>query len=170
MAPDVNRLQDEGYPIRKISTHQNPNLARQYNITGVPCSVLIVNGREVQRIVGQTDYHRLKRLMGDAGIERPGRGKRLFQSPDPPKGRIAAAPQSAAVAIAYASEYRERVSHLILYGAYARGRRRRGSPEAQKESELLVELIRQGWGQGNPAFRQVFTSLFMPDATHQQVA
>ena len=29
-------------------------------------------------------------------------------------------------------------------------------------------MIRLGWGQDNPAFRQVFTTLFMPDATPEQ--
>jgi pimeloyl-ACP methyl ester carboxylesterase len=30
-------------------------------------------------------------------------------------------------------------------------------------------LIRQGWGQDNPAFRQLFTSLFVPGASPEQV-
>ena len=32
-----------------------------------------------------------------------------------------------------------------------------------------MTLIRTGWGRSNPAFRQVFTSLFFPDATAEQV-
>ncbi len=78
--------------------------------------------------------------------------------------------QAAAVSIAYTREHPERVSHLILYGGYARGRRRRGDPEAEAESEALVTLIRQGWGRDNPAFRQTLTSLFMPDASQEQAA
>jgi len=31
-----------------------------------------------------------------------------------------------------------------------------------------LTLMRQGWGQENPAFRQIFTSLFIPDATAEQ--
>jgi pimeloyl-ACP methyl ester carboxylesterase len=30
-------------------------------------------------------------------------------------------------------------------------------------------MIRHGWGQDNPQFRQLFTSAFMPDATPDQV-
>ncbi len=32
----------------------------------------------------------------------------------------------------------------------------------------MATLIQQGWGQENPAYRQMFTSLFMPDATSEQ--
>ena len=31
-----------------------------------------------------------------------------------------------------------------------------------------MTLIRQGWGQENPAFRQIFTSQFIPGATTEQ--
>jgi pimeloyl-ACP methyl ester carboxylesterase len=34
----------------------------------------------------------------------------------------------------------------------------------------MVELTRMGWGQDNPAFRQIFTSLFVPSATPMQAA
>ena len=76
--------------------------------------------------------------------------------------------QAAAVSVAYTRRHPEKVSHLILYGGYSRGRRRRGDPDAAAESEALVTLIRQGWGQQNPAFRQTMTSLFMPDATRAE--
>jgi DNA-binding winged helix-turn-helix (wHTH) protein/pimeloyl-ACP methyl ester carboxylesterase len=77
--------------------------------------------------------------------------------------------QGCAISIAYAVRNPERVSHLVLYGGFARGRRRRGSPEGIAESEALITLMRQGWGQENPAFRQIFTSLFIPGATIEQM-
>ena len=83
---------------------------------------------------------------------------------------IFGASQAASISIAYVRQHPERVSRLILYGGYARGRRRRGDPEAATESEALVTLIRQGWGRDNPAFRQTMTSLFMPDANQQEAA
>jgi len=76
--------------------------------------------------------------------------------------------QGCPISIAYAVRHPERVSHLVLYGGFARGRRRR-SPEGLAESEALITLIRQGWGQENHAFRQIFTSLFIPDATIEQM-
>jgi pimeloyl-ACP methyl ester carboxylesterase len=59
---------------------------------------------------------------------------------------------SGPVVIAYAARHPERVSHLVLYGTYARGRLMR-SAKAREEAELLVSLVRVGWGQANPAFR-----------------
>ena len=33
----------------------------------------------------------------------------------------------------------------------------------------METLIRVGWGEDNPAFRQLFTSQFIPDATKEQI-
>ncbi|MGZ3296442.1 MAG: alpha/beta fold hydrolase [Xanthobacteraceae bacterium] len=77
--------------------------------------------------------------------------------------------QGCAVSIAYAVRHPERVSHLVLYGGFARGKRKRGSPKDIEQADAVLTLIRQGWGQENPAFRQIFTSLFIPGATAEQV-
>lgn len=76
--------------------------------------------------------------------------------------------QGCAVSIAYAVRHPDRVSQLVLYGGYARGRRRRGQQGEVDQADALLTLMRQGWGQENPAFRQIFTSLFIPDATAEQ--
>ena len=77
--------------------------------------------------------------------------------------------QGAALAIAYAVRHPDRVSQLVLYGGYARGRARRD--EAQREqSDVLVSAIRVGWGQSNTAFRRLFTTLYLPDGTPDQMA
>lgn len=76
--------------------------------------------------------------------------------------------QGAAVSVVYAARNPERVSHLLLHGSYPRGRRRRGDPQAIAESEALVTLIRQSWGNANPAIRQTITSLMMPDASPEE--
>ncbi len=77
--------------------------------------------------------------------------------------------QGASVCIAYAVRHPERVSRLILYGAYARGWGRRGELEGEREYNAIVELVRLGWGKDNPAFRQIFTSRFIPGGTDEQV-
>jgi class 3 adenylate cyclase/pimeloyl-ACP methyl ester carboxylesterase len=77
--------------------------------------------------------------------------------------------QGCAVSIAYAVRHPERVSHLVLHGGYAVGWRRRVRTETEKEAgEAMLTLMRIGWGQENPAFRQMFTSQFMPGATKEQ--
>jgi pimeloyl-ACP methyl ester carboxylesterase/DNA-binding CsgD family transcriptional regulator len=77
--------------------------------------------------------------------------------------------QGGAVAIDYAVRHPERVSQLVLVGAYARGALRRATNEVERlESLTLINLMRIGWGRDNPAFRQVFTNLFIPDGTPEQ--
>ena len=77
--------------------------------------------------------------------------------------------QGCAVSIAYAVRHPERVTHLVLLGGYARGRRMRGSQKEIEQADALRTLMRLGWGQENPAFRQIFTSLFMPGGSAQQM-
>jgi pimeloyl-ACP methyl ester carboxylesterase/DNA-binding winged helix-turn-helix (wHTH) protein len=77
--------------------------------------------------------------------------------------------QGAAVSVAYAVRYPKRIKHLVLYGGFTRGRRVRGNPQEVAQSDAVVTLMRQGWGQENPAFRQLFTSLFIPGGTAEQV-
>jgi pimeloyl-ACP methyl ester carboxylesterase len=77
--------------------------------------------------------------------------------------------QGCAVAVAYAVRHPERVSHLVLYGGYALGVNRRSRTAAQKDEDAaMLTLMRLGWGKENPAFRQLFTSQFMPGATKEQ--
>jgi pimeloyl-ACP methyl ester carboxylesterase/DNA-binding CsgD family transcriptional regulator len=77
--------------------------------------------------------------------------------------------QGAPVAVRYAVLYPKKVSHLILCGGYARGRFHRDlSSEQRLEAETLINTIRVGWGRENPAFRQIFSTLLMPDATPEQ--
>jgi len=78
--------------------------------------------------------------------------------------------QGAAPCISYTARHPERVSHLIAYGAYARGVFQRDDSENEREYRAITELVRIGWGKDNPAFRQVFTSRFIPEATDEQVS
>ena len=77
--------------------------------------------------------------------------------------------QGSGLAIAYAARHPERVSHLILYGAFARGRLKR-YPSLQDidEAETMLKLVELGWGRDNRAFRQVYTTIFIPDSRPEQ--
>jgi class 3 adenylate cyclase/pimeloyl-ACP methyl ester carboxylesterase len=77
--------------------------------------------------------------------------------------------QGCAVSIAYAVRHPERVSHLVLLGGYAVGWKKRARTEAEKAAgEAMLTLMRIGWGQENPSFRQMFTSQFIPEANKEQ--
>lgn len=77
--------------------------------------------------------------------------------------------QGCAISIEYVIRNPGRVTHLILHGGYAAGWRTWGDAAEIARREALQTLILHGWGQDNPAFRQVFTSGFIPDGTPEQV-
>ena len=77
--------------------------------------------------------------------------------------------QGAATCVAYAVKHPERVSRLVLYGGFARGAALRGTSAEAREFGAIVELARLGWGRDHPAFRDLFTSRYIPDGTKQQV-
>jgi pimeloyl-ACP methyl ester carboxylesterase/DNA-binding winged helix-turn-helix (wHTH) protein len=77
--------------------------------------------------------------------------------------------QGASVSIAYAVRHPERVSRLVLSGGFALGWRKRGNAADVARAEASIVLIRDGWGRDNPASRQMFTSLIVPDATLEEM-
>jgi pimeloyl-ACP methyl ester carboxylesterase/DNA-binding CsgD family transcriptional regulator len=78
--------------------------------------------------------------------------------------------QGGAISITYAVRHPERVTHLVLLGAFARGPLRCDPTPSELENFYAqLKLIETGWGQDNPAFRQLFTNQFFPNATPEQV-
>jgi pimeloyl-ACP methyl ester carboxylesterase len=73
-----------------------------------------------------------------------------------------------AVAVAYAARHPERLTHLVLYGGYARGRALRGAAERRLQ-EALVAAIAAGWTNPDPTFRHLFSMLFLPAGTAEQM-
>lgn len=65
-------------------------------------------------------------------------------------------------AIAYAARHPERVSRIAFYGSFSRIT---PTTEAKRQWEAMTTLVRTGWGSDNPAYRQMFTSLFMPEGS-----
>ena len=98
------------------------------------------------------------------------RGRRL---PDSTGSRCSASPTGCAASIAYAVRHPERVTRLVLYGGYARGRRR-GSQREIENSDAVLTLMRDGWGQENPfpdaLHRVSFRAAPRPDAVVQRPA
>ena len=74
--------------------------------------------------------------------------------------------QGGPIAMEYAARHPERVSHLVLYGTYARGRLKRiNLPKQIEKAKVLLDLTQLGWGQENHAFLQVWASQFQPGGT-----
>lgn len=76
--------------------------------------------------------------------------------------------QGGAVAIAYAVRHPERVTRLVLAGAYGRGRLARARTEQERdEAALDLDVARVGWTRDDASFRQVFASQFLPDGSRE---
>ncbi|HVE57169.1 MAG TPA: alpha/beta fold hydrolase [Pyrinomonadaceae bacterium] len=122
--------------------------------------------RHDERGCGMTDWN-----VGDLSFERWVEDlEMVVTAADPPEPfALLGISQGAAPCIAYALKYPERVSHLILYGGYARGAFHRDDPDKECLYRAMIDLVRLGWGSDNPVFRQVFTSRFVPGASDEQI-
>ena len=77
--------------------------------------------------------------------------------------------QGAGAAISFAARHPDRVSRLILYGAYAQGRNRRGNPDDAATAQTMLAMMQQGWGQPDSAFMRAFSSLYLSDASRVHI-
>jgi pimeloyl-ACP methyl ester carboxylesterase len=75
----------------------------------------------------------------------------------------------AAVSVAYAVRHPRRVSKLVLYGGYALGRNKRGSPQQLDEAKAFLTMVQSGWGDENSAFTRSFYSFWMPTGRAEQL-
>ncbi|MGH8823305.1 MAG: alpha/beta fold hydrolase [Jiangellaceae bacterium] len=77
--------------------------------------------------------------------------------------------QGGPVAIAYAVRHPERVSHLVLFGSYVQGLRKRAkSPDDLELVEAHIDVIRLGWARPDRTYRQIIVSNFLPEGTHEE--
>jgi pimeloyl-ACP methyl ester carboxylesterase/DNA-binding CsgD family transcriptional regulator len=73
----------------------------------------------------------------------------------------------AAIALSYAARNPTRVERIVAYGGWASGKFLR----ADEERRLAMRAVmRTGWGAPNPAFRRLFTMMFVPEGTPEQMA
>jgi pimeloyl-ACP methyl ester carboxylesterase len=137
-----------------IWRHLYRELSREHALIRYDARGNGLSDREVEDVSFETFVSDLESVVDAAGLKR---------------FALLGISQGCAVAVAYAVRHPERVTHLILYGGFALGWAKRASSAAQKEERAaMMTLMRLGWGQENPAFRQLFTSQFIPDATKEQ--
>jgi len=77
--------------------------------------------------------------------------------------------QGAAVAVAYAVAHPRRVRRLVILNGYAAGWAVRADPSELARREAMLTLTEVGWGADNPAYRQLFTNHYVPDASPKQM-
>jgi DNA-binding winged helix-turn-helix (wHTH) protein/pimeloyl-ACP methyl ester carboxylesterase len=78
--------------------------------------------------------------------------------------------QGAAIAISYAARFPERISKLVLLGAYPQGRNRRGDSGEREVAQSLLGLMRHGWGDQHSAFMKAFSSVYFPEGQPEEIA
>jgi len=137
-----------------IWRHLYRELSRDHTLIRYDARGNGLSDRDVENVSFETSVGDLETVVDAAGLER---------------FALLGISQGCAVAIAYAARHPERVTQLILFGGYAVGWAKRAQSAAEKEqAAAMLTLVRLGWGQENPAFRQLFTSQFIPGGTKEQ--
>jgi class 3 adenylate cyclase/pimeloyl-ACP methyl ester carboxylesterase len=137
-----------------IWRHLYRELSRDHTLIRYDARGNGLSDRDVEEVSFETYVSDLEAVVDAAGLERFA----LF-----------GISQGCAVSIGYAVRHPERVTHLILLGGYAVGWAKRArSAEEKEQGAAMLSLVRLGWGQETPSFRQLWTSQFMPDATKEQ--
>jgi len=138
-----------------IWRHQHEGLSRYFRLLRYDPRGCGLSDREVADMSLAAWVADLEQVVDSAGLER-------FV--------LLGMSQGGPIAIEYAARHPGRVSHLVMYGSYVRGRCHwAGVDDAERESQALADLIRLGWDRSNPAYRQLFSSLFIPDGTKEQI-
>lgn len=88
MVPTVQKLINLGYPVRKVNCSREPELASRFRVHQIPCFVMVVNGREVDRVIGLTSLTRLESMC------RLGASPAPSVSPQSPPVELASAPSA----------------------------------------------------------------------------
>jgi pimeloyl-ACP methyl ester carboxylesterase len=137
-----------------IWRHLYRELSRDHTLIRYDARGNGLSDREVEEVSFETFVGDLETVVDAAGLER---------------FALLGISQGCAVSIGYAVRHPERVTHLILYGGYSVGWAKRARSAAEREQgAAMLTLMRHGWGQENPAFRQLFTSQFIPGGTKEQ--
>jgi hypothetical protein len=104
MDPAVQRLAASGYPVRRINIDQDRATTARFRVEKIPCFVMVVDGLEVDRVVGATGISRLEQMC-EAG--------RAYAARVPPAGKFAGPatgnqpPGSLIIPVSHESEPRE---------------------------------------------------------------
>lgn len=137
-----------------IWRHLYRELRKRYSLVRYDARGNGLSDWDIEDISIEAFVHDLEAVVDAAGIER---------------FALLGISQGCAVAITYAVRHPERVTHLVLYGGFAQGSNRRMRNATEKEqAAAMLTLMRLGWGQENPMFRQLFTSQFIPGGTKEQ--
>ena len=137
-----------------IWRHLYRELSRDHSLIRYDARGNGLSDRDVEEVSFETFVSDLEAVVDASGLER---------------FALLGISQGCAVSIAYAVRHPERVTHLALYGGFVVGWAKRAMSALDKERRAaMLTLMRLGWGQEHLAFRQLFTSQFIPGGTKEQ--
>ncbi len=100
MLPLVRQLEHAGYPVRTVNVDREPALKNRFRVGPIPCFVMVVNGRVVDRAEGLQSMSRLKQMLAKANLTgtaaAPAGAARRESAPRSPR-RSRPAPSAAAL-------------------------------------------------------------------------
>ncbi|MFZ5830811.1 MAG: trypsin-like peptidase domain-containing protein [Planctomycetota bacterium] len=98
MEPTIQALEAKGYPVRRVNVDRETVLAQQYQVTNIPCYVMLADGQVVDRVVGGTTFFRLEGMFQlaqqRAGVSGAGIAGGLSATPPSPGAPLTAPPRS----------------------------------------------------------------------------
>lgn len=149
----LNHLElDPASPVWRATMER---LARRHTLVRYDGRGCGLSDRDVGAIGMDTHLRDLEAVVDAAGLDR---------------FALYGASQGAGIAVEFAARHPGRVTHLVLYGGFLQGARRRSrSPQERDEAETLLKLVELGWARENSAFRQVFATQFIPDGSPAQL-
>ena len=92
MAPLVAEIEAAGWPVRHVDVDREHDLVRRFGVTGVPCYVLVVKGREAGRIDGATSRGELEQLLAQSVPQAGGGPPGPASTPAPTSGGLPGIP------------------------------------------------------------------------------
>lgn len=96
MLPLLHRMENDGFPIRRIDITEDPKLSRRFHVERIPTLVLLVDGREVKRYQGLTSEQELRDDMRAAARQRnEALSQKKSSSSPPPVPQPVSSPESA---------------------------------------------------------------------------
>jgi thiol-disulfide isomerase/thioredoxin len=140
MEPAVRQLAAQGFPVRKVNIDQDRELAARYGVTSIPCFVMVVDGREVDRAVGAVPMARLQQMLQAAGTGFPpttALAQARGQSPESASAESNVAPRLSMPAMQSAAP----LSETLQAGAAAPGMNDLRTPSGNAESAASPEIV-----------------------------
>jgi pimeloyl-ACP methyl ester carboxylesterase len=133
--------------------HYWSELGKRYRVIRFDCRGFGLSDRDVPDFTVDTLASDLQRVADTLGLSR-------FALFGPSGGAM--------IGTACASKFAERVSHLVFLGGFIRGPRATGDPDAIAHADAIDAAIRAGWGRADSLFRQIFTTMLVPNGTPEQ--